>query len=120
MAMCLHGDVNEAVPGEHAAPQSADDALDVGRGDLRRGEADDAPAGEECFEVFLGVRDETCGAIVPAAAREVDAALDLDERAALEVREVRAPLPLRMKDELALQLRPAQPAPVEREFRFKA
>ncbi len=118
--MCLHGDVNEAVPGEHAAPQSADDALDVGRGDLRRGEADDAPAGKKRFEVFLGVGDEPRTAVVTAAAGEVDATLDLDERAALDVREVGTPFPFGVKDELALQLRPAQPAPVEREFRFKA
>ena len=68
-----------------------DDPFHDGRGNLRIGESHDVPASEECGEVFLGVRDETGGAIVPAPAGEENAALDLDQRAALDVREVCAP-----------------------------
>ena len=50
---------------------------------------------------------------------EKDAALDFDERATFDEREVRAPLPLRVKDKLALQFRPAEAAPVEGESRFE-
>ena len=60
------------------------------------------------------------GAIVPASAGEEDAALDLDERAGLDVREVCAPFALAVKDELAFHLRAAESAPVECEFRFEA
>jgi hypothetical protein len=49
MAMCLHADVND---------DTSDDSLDIGRGDLGAGEADDGPASQERFEVFLGVGDE--------------------------------------------------------------
>ena len=91
----------------------------LGRGDLRVGEAHDRPAAEERFEILFSVGDETRAAIVATAAFDVDATLDLDECAALDVREVRAPFALRVKDKLALQLRPAKAAPVEGELRFE-
>ncbi len=111
MAIFLQADVNT---------QAADQPLDVGRADLRVGEAHDAPSGEKRFEVFFCVGDETRAAIVTAAAFDVDPALYLDEGAALDVGEIRAPLPLRVKNELAFQLRAAEAAPVERKLRFEA
>ena len=94
--------------------------LDIGRADLRVSEADDAPAGQERFEVFFGVGDEARAAIVTAAAFDVDPALDLDEGAALDVGEIRAPFALGVKSELALQFRATERPPVERELRFEA
>ena len=88
-------------------------------GDLLLGESDDRPSGEERFEILLGVGNEAGGAVVAAAAIDEDAALDLDQRPALDVGEVGPPFALRMKSKLALQLRPAKSAPVERELRFE-
>jgi hypothetical protein len=42
------------------------------------------------------------------AALDVDAAFDLDERAARGMREVRAPLALRVESKFPLKLRPAE------------
>ena len=38
-------------------------SMDCG-GDLSGGQEHDVPAGEEGFEIFLGVGDEACGSIV--------------------------------------------------------
>lgn len=92
--------------------------LDDWCGDLRGREPHDRPASEERFEVFLGVGDEASGAIV--ATLDVDAALDLDERPALDVREVCAPFTLRVKAKLALKFGTAERSPAEGEFRFEA
>jgi len=102
------------------APQSADNLLDVRRGDLGCREPHDRPARQPGVEVFLGVGNEAGGAIVTAAAVDEDAALDLDQRPALHVGEVRPPLPLRVKLKLRRQRRPAETSPVEGEFRFEA
>ena len=59
-------------------------------------------------------------AVVSAAPFDVEAALDLDERVAFDVREICAPFALRVKEELTLQFRPAKAAPVEGEFRLEA
>lgn len=96
-----------------------DDPFDVRSRDLRLGEPHDVPADEKRLQIFLGVGDEPGGAIVPAAAFDEDAALDLDQGSAFDVGEIRAPFPFCMEHELALQLRPAEPAPVEGEFGFE-
>ena len=59
------------------------------------------PAVQSCFEVFFGVGGKTLWPIV--APLDVDAALDFDERAALDMGEIRAPLARRVESELALQ-----------------
>ena len=97
-----------------------DDPLYVGSGDLRLGEPHDVPAGQERCEVFFGIGNEPGGAIVPAAAFDENAALDLDQRPAFDVREIGPPFPFCMEHELALQLRPAESAPVEGESGFEA
>ena len=106
--------------GKESALHRTDESLDVGRGDLRAGEPHDAPSGKERFEILLGIGDEAGAAVVASAALDINAALDLDECAALDVREICAPLALWMKAELAFQFRPAEPAPVEGEFRFES
>jgi hypothetical protein len=65
---------------------------------LRVREANDTPAGERGFEVFLGVGDEASATIVTAATSDVDAAFDFDERSAREVSEVRATFAQRGSD----------------------
>jgi hypothetical protein len=99
---------------------ASDQPLDVRCRDLRLGEPHDVPAGQERFEVFLGIGDEPGGAIVPAAAFDENAALDLDQRPAFDVGEIGPPFPFCMEHELALQLRPAEAAPVEGESGFEA
>lgn len=94
--------------------------LNEWRRDLRLREPDDIPAGQKRFDVFGGVRDEPGGAIVAPTALDVDAALDLDQRPAFEMGEIGPPFSLRVKDELTPQLRSAEPAPVESEFRFES
>ena len=86
---------------------------------MKLGEAKDAPVGQRRFQVFLGVGDEPGGAIVATAAFDEKAALDLDQRPAFDVGEIRAPFALSVKSKLAFQFRTAEPAPVEREFRFE-
>ena len=98
--------------------QIPNDALDHRRGDLQLRQAKDTPALQRRFEILLGILRETLRTIV--AALDVDAALDLDERATLDVRKVRAPFSLRVKDEFAFQLRAAEAAPVELKLRFEA
>ena len=102
------------------AVDAPDEALDDWGGDLRRGEPHDRPTREKRFEVFLGVGDKACDAVVTTDTGEMDAALDLDQRAAFEMGEVRAPFPRRMKLEFQRQFRSAEAAPVEGEFRFEA
>lgn len=97
-----------------------DQPLNEWRRDLCLREPDDVPSGQKRFDVFGGVRDEPGGAIVAATALDVDATLDLDQRPAFEMGEIGPPFALRVKDELASQLRPAEPAPVESEFRFQS
>ena len=96
----------------------ADDALDHGRGDLKFREAEDAPSIQCRFEILLGVSGESLRSIVPASNPKT--ALDLDERSALDVGEVGAPLALGVKPELTFQLWPTERTPVECEFRFEA
>ena len=114
MAIFLRADVNGGTFAD-----SPDEALDDRGGELRRGETHNGPAGEERFEVFLGVGDEAGGAIVPATAFDEHAALDLEDRFARGVSEVCAPFALRVKDEFALQFRAAEAAPVKGEFCFE-
>lgn len=102
------------------APQSADNPLDVRRGDLGCREPHDRPTRQPGVEVFLCVGNEAGGAIVPAAAVDEDAALDLNEGPAFDVSEVGPPSALRVKLKLRCQRRPAETSPVEREFRFEA
>lgn len=59
------------------------------------GEADDLPAGESGFEVFIEVGEEALGAVVPPA--NPNAAFDFDEGAAWEMGEVRTPATCGMK-----------------------
>ena len=106
--------------GKESALHRTDESLDVGRGDLRAGEAHDRPSGKERFEILLGVGDEAGAAVVTAATFDINAALDLDECAALDMREICTPFALGIEDELAFQFRAAKPAPVERELRFEA
>ena len=98
---------------------SPDEALDDRRGDLLCRQPHDGPTREERLNVFRGVGDETRCAIVPATAFDEHAALDLDDRFARGVCEVRAPFALGMKPKLTLQCRPAKPPPIEGEFRFE-
>jgi hypothetical protein len=98
---------------------ASDQPLDVRCRDLRLGEPHDVPSGQERLQIFLGVGDETGGAIVPADAFDEDAALDLDEHSALNVREVRAPFALSVKSKLAIQRRAAERLPKEGELRFE-
>lgn len=90
------------------------------RRDLRFCQPDNIPARQKRFCVFGGVRNEPSGAIVAATAFDEDAALDLEKGFAFKMGEVGPPFPFRVKDELAAQLRPAEPAPIEREFCFEA
>ena len=78
---------------------------------MKLGEAKDAPSGQRRFQILLGVCGEPLRTIVVAL--NPDSTLDLDERPTLDVGEVRAPSPRRMKGELALQIRSAQRLPVE-------
>ena len=88
--MCRHADVNAQIP---------NDALDHRRGDLKLREAKDAPAVQSRFEILLGVGGEALRSVV--ATLDVDAALDLDERAALDMGEISAPLAFHVETELA-------------------
>ena len=88
---------------------SPDEALDDRRADLFFRQPHDGPAAEERLDVFRGVGDEAGGAIVPATAFDEHTALDLDDRFARGVCEVRGPFALRVKDEFALQFRAAEP-----------
>ena len=97
-----------------------DDPLDVRRGDLRLGEPHDVPAVQERFQILLGVGDEPGGAIVASPAFDENAALDLDQRPAFDVGEIRAPFALSVKSKLAIQRRAAERLPEEGELRFEA
>lgn len=108
MAMWLRADVNA---------QKTDDAFDGRCGDLKLREAEDAPAGQCRLQILLGVGGEALRAIV--AALDVDAALDLDERAALDVGEVSTPFALSVKSNLSLQRRSTERLPVEQETAFQ-
>lgn len=111
MAMCPRADVKSHAP---------DQPFHVRRGELRCGEPHHTPAGQKRFEIFLRVGDESGGAIVATSAVHENAALNLDQRATPDVREISAPFAIGMKYEFALQFRPAESAPVERELRFEA
>lgn len=111
MAMCPRADVKSHAP---------DQPFHVRRGELRCGEPHHTPAGQKRFEIFLRVGDESGGAIVATAAVHENAALNLNQRATPDVREISAPFAIGMKYEFALQFRPAESAPVERELRFEA
>ena len=99
---------------------SSDEAFDDRGGELLFRQSHDGPAAEERFDVFRGVGDETGGAVVPATAFDEHAALDLEDRFARGVSEVRAPFALSVKDEFALQFRAVEAAPVEGELRFES
>ena len=64
--------------------QDARQSIDYGQGDLVGTEPEDAPAAEARLDVFLQVGVETSGAVV--ASIDPDAALDLDEATARQLR----------------------------------
>ncbi|MEQ1852755.1 MAG: hypothetical protein ABMA01_14335 [Chthoniobacteraceae bacterium] len=85
---------------------------------MKLGEPQDAPSVQRRLQILLGVGGEALWAIV--AALDVDAALDLDECAAIDVGEIRAPLALSVKSKLPLQRRSTERLPVELEAAFQA
>ena len=70
-------------------------------------QAQDSPAVQSRFEVFFGIGGKTLRSVV--AALDVDAALDLDERAALDMGEIGAPSARWVESEIALQSGPPRP-----------
>lgn len=97
-----------------------DQPLDVWCRDLGLREPHDVPARQERLQIFFGVGDEPGGTIVPTAAFDENAALDLDQRPAFEVREISTPFSCCMEHELTSQLRAAEAAPVDGELGFEA
>lgn len=88
-----------------------DDAFGHRRGDLQFRQPEDAPTGQRGFEILLGVLGETLWAIVPTL--NPDAALDLDERPAFDMGEVRAPATGRVKGELTFKFGATEGLPIE-------
>ena len=83
-----------------------DQPSDMLRSESPRPETDHAPTGQTRFEVFFQVGSESRPAVV--AAVDVDAALDLDERAGRKVGEIGASATVRMEAEFLFQGRPVQ------------
>ena len=106
-------------PTRAGALNFANDPLQIRSRDLSLGEPHDRPSGEERLKIFLGVGNEASGAIVPAAAVDEDAALDLNQRPAFHVGKISPPSARRIKLKLWRQRRSAESTPVEGEFRFE-
>lgn len=76
-----------------------------------------APAIQRSFEILLGVGSEALRTVV--AALNVDAALDLDQRPALNMREIGAPFARRMEPKFTFQLGTTERLPEKEEFSFE-
>jgi hypothetical protein len=84
-------------------PKQLNDPLDEVEFKLTLGQADDCPARQYGFEILLGVLGITQPAAVTATARDEDSALDLDQRPAFEVSEIRPPFPGGVEPNFLLQ-----------------
>ena len=94
-------------------PKQPNDPLDEIQFELLLGQSDDRPASQHGFEVFLGILCVTQPAAVPAAARDEYSALDLDQRPALQVTEIRPLFSLRVEPGFPPKRRALSHAPEE-------
>jgi hypothetical protein len=74
-------------------PKQRSDPLDEIEFELLLGQTDDRAACQHRFEILLGILGVTRSAAVSVASRNEDSALDLDQRPALQVPEIRPPFP---------------------------
>jgi hypothetical protein len=91
---------------EKSTSHQSDQALEMFQGQLLWPESHHAPTGQRRLEVFLKVGSESRWAVV--ATIDVDAALDLDERAGIKVGKVSSPFSNRMKSKFLFQFRAVQ------------
>jgi len=101
-----------------STPDESDDPLHGFEGELAFREPDDRPPGERSLEVFLDVGQESLRPIVPAL--NPNSALDLDERPARKVGEVRTPAAAGVEQQFLVKGRTVCCSPEEGEPGFQA